>query len=508
MKRLILGIGIAIAFGTNLYSETIELTLKEALILALKNNRNIKIEEFNVEKSEGEITKQKGIFDPLLRLESYYTDAEIPTASTFIESGSINEEEFNISSGIEGRLPTGTFYNIAEFSATRSETDSPIENLSPNWFTTLKFSIGQDLLRDFGLGVNLTGVINAKRSGEISINELIRVINDTFLSVEVDYWTLVATIENLELQQTALEVAKDLQRRNEIQVEVGVLPLIAVTQAKSEVAARKVDVLSAENLVDEISDRLKNKLLLPLVQNIVPVDTPEKEFKSFDENSVLKQSLSNRPEVKQAQLNIDNTESTKKFYSNQRLPRLSVQGVLEFQGLSGEENENQLTFGNNNLDDGISQRFSDFSDSFDQISDGDFINWSIVGVFSYPIFNWEARGEYVKAKADYNRSIVEYDKIIDDVNLEVRSALREIENSQERIQAAEVSVELRKQVVINEEVRLNVGIGTTRELLEAQRDLVDARVSQIRAIADYNIALASLDRARGTIIRNKGIIIE
>ncbi len=90
MKRLILGIGIAIAFGTNLYSETIELTLKEALILALKNNRNIKIEEFNVEKSEGEITKQKGIFDPLLRLESYYTDAEIPTASTFIESGSIN----------------------------------------------------------------------------------------------------------------------------------------------------------------------------------------------------------------------------------------------------------------------------------------------------------------------------------------------------------------------------------------------------------------------------------
>jgi outer membrane protein TolC len=364
------------------------------------------------------------------------------------------------------------------------------------------------LLRDFGLGVNLTGVINAKRSGEISINELIRVINDTFLSVEVDYWTLVATIENLELQQTALEVAKDLQRRNEIQVEVGVLPLIAVTQAKSEVAARKVDVLSAENLVDEISDRLKNKLLLPLVQNIVPVDTPEKEFKSFDENSVLKQSLSNRPEVKQAQLNIDNKESTKKFYSNQRLPRLSVQGVLEFQGLSGEENENQLTFGNNNLDDGISQRFSDFSDSFDQISDGDFINWSIVGVFSYPIFNWEARGEYVKAKADYNRSIVEYDKIIDDVNLEVRSALREIENSQERIQAAEVSVELRKQVVINEEVRLNVGIGTTRELLEAQRDLVDARVSQIRAIADYNIALARLDRARGTIIRNKGIIIE
>jgi len=508
MQKLSIFFFIFILSNTNLISEPIKLTLKEALVTALKNNRNIRIEEFNVEKSGGEITKQKGLFDPLLRLESYYTEAEIPTASTFIDSGSINEEEFNISSGIVGRLPTGTFYNIADFSTTRLETDSPIQDLSPNWFTTLRFSIGQDLLRDFGLSVNLTGVINAKRSGEISINELIRVINDTFLSVEIDYWTLVATIENLELQHTALEVAKDLQRRNEIQVEVGVLPPVAVTQAKSEVAARRVDVLSAENLVDEISDRLKNKLLLPLAQNIVPVDTPEKEFKSFDENSVLKQSLSNRPEVKQALLNIDNTESTKKFYSNQRLPRLSVQGVLEFQGLSGEENENRLIFGNDDLDDGIPRRFSDFSDSIDQISDGDFITWSIVGVFSYPIFNWEARGEYVKARADYNRSIVEYDKIIDDINLEVRSALRGIENSQERIQAAEVSVELRNQVVINEEERLNVGIGTTREVLEAQRDLVDATSSQIRAIADYNIALARLDRARGTIIRNKGIVIE
>ncbi|MCL4245977.1 MAG: TolC family protein, partial [Candidatus Dadabacteria bacterium] len=57
----------------------------------------------------------------------------------------------------------------------------------------------------------------------------------------------------------------------------------------------------------------------------------------------------------------------------------------------------------------------------------------------------------------------------------------------------------------NEQERLNVGIGTTREVLEAQRDLIDAGVREITAITSYNIALAELDYAKGTILEDRGV---
>ncbi|NIP37908.1 MAG: TolC family protein [Candidatus Dadabacteria bacterium] len=507
MKSLILSIAVALIFSAEAKSETVELTLKEALVLALQNNRDIKIERFNVDSSKGEVKSQKGTFDILFSVESSYSEREIPTASTFIETGTIAEDEFNITAGLDGRLPTGTFYDLVKFSATRTKTDSPIEVLSPNWFTNISFSVGQDLLRDFGLDVNLIGVITAKRNSDIAVNELEKRISDVFLNVEIEYWGLVGFIENLELQKKALELAKDLQRRNEIQVDVGVLPPITVTQAKSEVAARQVDVITAENNVEAVADRLKNILVLPLQSQIMPIDDPNKEFINYTEKDILDESLKNRPEIKQAKLEVEKNEKLRKFYSNQRLPRLSVQGTIEYKGLGGDENQNRIDFGGGDLEP-ISEQFNSPGDAFDQLYNGDFMSWSILGVFSYPIFNWQARGDYIKAKADLNRTVIEYDKVIDDINLDVRNSMRLIENSKRRIEAADISVDLASQVLSNEEERLKVGIGTTREVLEAQRDLVDARASQIRAIADYNIALARLEKAKGTIIQSKGIVLQ
>lgn len=480
-----------------------DLSLSEAIEIALENNTSIKIERENVEISTGEIKTQQGIFDPILNINSSYSDSKIPTVSTFIPSGTINQEEFNISSGIEGELPTGTFYNILNFSLSRTNTDSPIEDLSPNLFTSLRFSLGQELLKDFGLETNLTPIITAKRNSDISRKELEVIISDTLLQVETNYWVLVATKKNLELERTALDLARDLQRRNEIQVEVGVLPPVAVTQAKAEVAARKVDVIRAENLLRASEDALKNLLAISLEKRISPTDEPKTEILLFDEDEQLREALLKRPEVEQAKLNIENKETLKKFFSNQRLPTLSVEGSVEIQGLGGDENPDRLSFGGE--PEPIPDLFLGQGKSFRTLFDGDFPTWEIVGIFRFPLFNRTARGNYIKANAELDRSLIALKQVTDNVALDIRNAIREIDNSIRRIEAAKVSVELAEQVVVNEEERLNVGIGTTREVLEAQRDSVDAQTQEILAVTDYNIALAALEKARGTIISTNNI---
>jgi len=483
--------------------EVLNLSLSDVRIIALENNRDIQIERKNVEISLGEVLKQKGRFDPLLNFSSSFTDADFPTTSTFVQSGEVDERVFNVGANIEGDLPTGTFYDILNFSMTRTTTDSPIEDLSPNLFTALSFRIGQELLRGFGTEVNRAQIIVAKRSSQISDRELEKRVSQILLRVETIYWELVAAHKNLELAQTALELAKDLQRRNEISVEVGVLPPVSVTQAKAEVAAREVDLIRAENDLKASEDNLKNILALPLTQGIAAIDEPTTVYNTFEESVVLDEALENRPEVHQAKLEIKNKETQKRFFGNQKLPRLSIEGGIELQGLGGDENPNRLGFGGE--PEPINPIFLGEGQAFSTLFGGDFPTWSILGVFTYPIFNRTAKGDYIKASAELHRSVIGLKKVVDDVSLDVRNAIRDVRDSIRAVEAAEVAVGLDAEVLRNEEERLAVGIGTTRMVLEAQRDLVDERTREILAITGYNVALAELEFARGTILESSGV---
>lgn len=502
MKELILIISLLLPGA----GPEIDLSLEKAKIIALENNPDIKLQKKNVEISNALITKEKGIYDPLLNFEIGYSNAEIPTASTFIESGTINEDIFDLSGGINGRLPTGTSYNLFELGISRLDTDSPLESLSPNYETSLSFSIAQDLLKDFGVGINNTQIEVARDNKNISSYELENVVSEILLNVEREYWLVIASKKNLELDMKAYDLALDLERRNKIQVDVGVLPKVSITQAKSEVAARQVDLINGENELIKSEDLLKNRLALDLQTRLNFIDEPDIEDVNLDEEQILFTSFQNRPELKQAELEIKKSERLKDFFSNQRLPKLSVEARYRLRGLGGDANPNELVFSDTPSD--ISSQFDDASDAFDSISDFDFPTWSLLGVLSFPIFNNAAKGDFIRSKAELDRNIIDYKKTKDRIALEVRDAIREVRNSKRRVDASSISVELAGEVLMNEEEKFKVGLATTRDLLEAQRDLIDAQAAQINAIVDYEISLAELERAKGTILENNNVLIE
>ena len=483
-----------------------DLSLNDAIRIALENNRDIQIEEQNVAVSEGEITTQEGVFDPLFNVVSFFNDGDSPELSTFIPSGTVTQKQFNAEAGVEGLLPTGTFYNLINFSTTWTETNNPLEDLSPSWYNNVNFSLGQELLRNFGVEVNRTFIITATRTSRISEKELEKTISQVLLEVERRYWLVVAARKDLELERTALDLAVDLKDRNQIQVDVGVLPPVSVTQAESEVAAREVSVIRAENDLQAAHDNLKNILAMDLSQKIAAVDEPTTVVYKFSEEESLAQAYEQRPEMEQVKLDIENKKTLKHYYSNQRLPRLAVEGSLQLQGLGGDENPDRLSF--EEEPEPIPPQFDSPSDAFRQLWDGDFATWQVLGIFSFPIFNRTARGNYVKATADLDRSVIVLSRTKDDVALDVKSAVRLIENSLRAIDAAKVSVKLAEEVVANEQERLNVGIGTTRDVLEAQRDLIDAGTREITAVTSYNISLAELEYARGTILEKHNVRIE
>lgn len=497
---------ISITFFSAGSDGVVDLTLQDARLMALERNRDIQIQKENIAISGGEIISREGEFDPVFNLAASYTDSRTPTVSTFIESGSIDQEVIGIESGLSGKLSTGTFYEVLNFSVNRSETNSPIESLSPNISANLSFSIGQELLRNFGKDVNLTFLRVAREDMDISYDEYEKIISDVLLNVETDYWLLAAAAQNLELEQKGLELAHDLLKRNQAQVEIGVLPPVAITQAEAEVAARKVDLINAENRLERAKDRIKNRIVMSMEKDVRPADQPKIQDIVINEQEIIEKAYANRPEIEQLKNEIDKSEQFLRYYANQKMPSLKVEGILDFQGIGGDPNPDRLVF--NDPPSPIPDRFNDQSDAFRNLYEGEFPSWTILGTFSYPIFNRKAKGEYIKAEATLNRNIIQFKRTREQIRLEVRNAIREVINSKRGVDAAVVSVDLAREVLNNENEKYKAGLATTRDILEAQRDLIDAQTRKINAVSEFNIALAELERAKGTILESNNIVLE
>lgn len=486
--------------------ETLNLSLQEARATALANNRNIELQKQSIDFAEGDVLKEKGAFDPFMRLQGSYSDVESPVVSAFIESGRLTEKRFRIENSVTGRLSTGTSYDLYNFSISRVESDSPVESLSPELFTSLSFGIGQELLKNFGVGVNRTQLFVARKNLEISTARFEKVVTDVLFDTEKHYWDLVASVQNVKLEKKALELAEDLERRNTIEVEVGTLPSVAITQAKSEVALRVVRLLNGENLLERAEDRLKDTLGVLYTAKVVPTEEPKPHVEEkIDEKGILAAAFENRPELAEALYDLEKSKRLVKFYSNQRLPTLTVNALMQFQGVGGDEKSDRLSFNTNS--EPIQDSFLGESKGFRTLLNRDFPGWSVMGTFSYPLLNRTARGNYIKAKAEMNSRIISYKKIKEQIELEVRDAIREVRNGRKRIEATQKAVELAEEVAANDEERLKVGIATTREVLESHRDLIDAQTAWTEAIARYNTSIAALEKAKGTLLLKNNILI-
>jgi outer membrane protein len=92
--------------------------------------------------------------------------------------------------------------------------------------------------------------------------------------------------------------------------------------------------------------------------------------------------------------------------------------------------------------------------------------------------------------------------------LDVRNVLRQLSTDLQRIEITQVSVEYERAKLADEEKRYAVGLATSHDVLEYQRDLAPAQVNHLRAVVDYNKSLVDLTRSTGTLLEHHGIKVD
>jgi len=479
------------------------LSLKETVALTLKNNLEISIERINPKITETEITRSEAEFDYSFNASTSIGKNRIPSASAFASPPEAENEVFSVSTGIKKRASAGTNYQLS-LDTQRTMSNSKFQGLKPQYTSNLNLSVTQNLLKDFGVDVNTAKIKIASNNRDISINQLKSKGIVIISQVEEIYWDMVFAIEDLKVKRESLKLAQDLEKRIRIQVEVGTMAPLEITQAQAEVAVREEDVIISQNRVESTEDRLKKIINIEEKGGwdlaIVPIDTPKMMAEEIILEESMKTALENRPEYSQAKTDLKNKNIQVEYKKNQLYPALDLIGSLKLNGISGDAED--VAFSGSVSRSGYG---GDYFKSYDRLVSGNYYDWSVGLSLQIPFGNRAANSSYTAAKLDAEKGIKSLKNLEHQISVEVREAVRLIDTNKKRVDTTAVSRRLAEEKLSAEEKKFAVGMSTSFNVLEYQRDLVAAKTREISAIIDYNKSLLSLDTVKGTILEKNNI---
>jgi outer membrane protein TolC len=475
-------------------ADTLPLSLMESIALALERNFDIMIEGFNPKIRAAEVINEQADFDPTAVAGFSYIGGKEQVAgapSRWPPDGTAKVQTSTPTGGIEQRLQLGTRLGLQIFNQhiSSNETGSTSRVINPTDELRANLTFVQPVLRNFGVDVNRTQIRIAQTNQEISESSLRdRVIRVVTLVQEL-YWELVFRIQELEVHRLSLQLAQDLLAQTRVQVAVGTQPQLSILEGEAGVAGREEDVIVGENNVRNVQDRLKE--LLSLFEDryrgavdIVPTDAPPFTIEAIDLEKALEAAFEHRPDYRQASLEIESRTLNERFSRNQLLPALDLEGRV----------------GPNGLD-------SNFGEALSNVSSGSWVQYRVGFTLRYPLGNQAAKSRFTRARLEVEQAKTVLERTEQRILVEVREAVRSVETNIKRVSVTRGARELAQKKLEAEERKLAVGLSSVREVLRFQDDLSAEQSREIRALTDYNISLANLERAKGTTLERLNIVV-
>jgi len=511
MMKRIAGASIFMIFilasGLSAQQNKISLSLEECIVGAMKNNLHVAVEVLNPEMADLSISRANEKFMPFFSI-SYNNRETNTTSSSWIDaSDRVIGTYRDYAVSLNQIIPTGGVFNIS-LNTYMNETNRRFQTINPRYGSTLTFDLTQPLLKNFGFKVSRREIIVAKNSWEISENQFQQTLLDTIFNVETAYWILMYSIENLKVQRQSLQLARDLLEENQRKIEVGTMPPIEIYTAQSEVATREADILAAEAAVKNNEDRLKKIVNISASEygefvEIIPSDMPTLEKREITLEEALATALENRPDLKVVRTDIKTKEFEAKYARNQLLPELNLRASYWSPGVSGTRILYQ--------DDDPFTRIvvgtipGGATEARDEALRFNYDNWSIGLTLNIPLNTILSRAEYAQAKISLEQALLNLKDQEQQVFLEITTAVRAVETNYQRVQAYKAARELARKKLEAEQEKFRVGKSTNFFLLQYQRDATDAQSAELKAMVDYILSVANLDRIMGTTFKTKNI---
>jgi outer membrane protein TolC len=472
----------------------LRLTVEEAVRMALDNNLDLKADRLDPQIGDTRVAAASGLFAPTF-ITGIGRNNELQPPSSFLIPTATRTDVTSSSVGLGQRLPWfGTSYNVS-WDASRTESNSFLNSYNPVLRSGLAFSVSQPLVRDLATDPARTQLTLSKYTRDAADTRLLESLVHTTSDVKRAYWGLLAARANVDARQSALELAEELARVNRAKVEAGQSPPLDLVAADAEVANNREQLIVADTAARLAEDRLRMLIFDPTDRSVWsirlnPIDSPPVAVAALDIDAAVTNALSGRADLLRSRIDVNSADTSVKFAGNQRLPDVRLNASYQANGLAGTEVLRSGGFPGTIV--GLGNA-SGLSTALDQLLRNDYPTWAVGVSVSYPIGGGVEEANHARSKLEREQA-VQYVKSAEARAIQqVRDAGWTAEMNAKRIETSRAARELAEQRLDAERRRFEVGMSTSFLVIQAQRDLAEARTRELSALLSYGLSLVDYE---------------
>lgn len=485
MNRLFFAVSFSISVllstGIQAQSEPQTITLDQAIINGLKNNKSLKIEQINPQLYEQSIQQGLSAFDPTISSSISYSSSKDPTSSTLLQD-SINTRATTGSASLTKYFSTGTTLSLGA-----SQTHREGNTRNSDYDGSVSITLTQNLLKNNRKEVNLVDVNQAVNNQAISKYALKDYTRTLIHDIIHDYWNLKLAEKVIEIRRFSVKLANSQQKLVEAYIKEGKSAQGELYSAKSEVQARKSELTSAIADYEKQSISFSRTIGFPISINYNPLTASDPIQVVEDQQPDLSFSTiyTNRPEVRQYELDLENQNLEIVQTKNGLLPD------LDFFISAG-----RLSSGD---------RYVGTTSSLDE---NRYQNYELGFSFDMTLGNRSEKASMKSAALNKDQAEKALENLLEVITEEVQHARIDLKSTLSQIEANRSEEKNRTEEVRIISAKYEVSKSTILDVLEVQDSLINAQLKHVQSKIEYLKAVTTLALTEGTLLSKYNVEIE
>lgn len=475
------------------------LTMAQAEEMGLEFNLQLKSDRIGPAVAAENLAAANAVFRPRLN-GSFSTNSSQRASGNALEGGAtITSKGLSGSTGVTQLSPWYGGQLSATWSAGRSESDILFPRQNPSLSSDMTLQFAQPLWQGLRIDGNRASVQIQTRQRTIADQQLDERIALTTFRIQNAYLSLVAAIAQRDVAQQNLDLTNRQLRDNKSRVEVGTMAPISIVEAEAEVARSEETVIVAESAISSAEDALRALIMDPARPDywtirIQPTDTPSLQERPIDIDAAVREALANRTDLAVQRQNLEVTDLNLRVTMDSTRPTANLVATYRTAGAGGTIFDYEGT-------DVIRETNRGFAPTFGDLFRNNLPTWSLGVNMSYPLGKSAAEAALTRGRLQKQQQEIALKDRELQVVTAVRASARDLQTNFKRVQVTQVARQRAELQLEAEQKRFQVGLSDTFQLQLRQRDLAQARSSELNATIAYNRSLLEFEAIQRAPVR-------
>lgn len=515
-----------------------QLSLEDAIQMALSNNLDIDLERTNRSTAETSVEAARGFFDPSFRWTPLLETRNTPAGSVLQGSGGkLTDKGFVNNFYLQQRLPNWGSLVHLDFENSRTTSTNPFQSFNPILSSRLVIGYTQPLLRGRVIDRERAQLRITQKQVNASNIELESRVIEIVGRVEQAYWDLVAARQAVAVSEDTVSWAREQVAINQRLINAGTLAPIELAAAEAELQRRMDTWYTNIGALTEVENNLKT-LIAPeraasiWNDEIVPTEVRTvAEPQADDLREAVQTALKRRPELRGLGVQREINDVQKQLNADLQKPQVNFIGQYWLSGLGGSVNNtlNPFTEGSaaqiQRLNDlsvrlglqplptnslgGAPPEFlvGNYGTALGNLFGGRYQSFQVGLSLDFSFRNRSANANYSQTLINEKRLGLEKARAEQVIEAQVRNALQGIQTARQRIAAAEASARAAREKLESEQRLYQTGESTNFLVLTRQNEYADSRRREVVARLDFNKSVSRLQQAVGTTLSTHSISV-